>query len=295
MKEDFNVDIQVKAASDPAKQNSAHRFLVSEIVMNKAQEMPDIHNMDAVFRYFYKNVGLSEEEMNKLLSPKKDETPPPQPMDPVSTIMALYQGQPAVAAVWQDHDAYIHIIDNWMQLNQQNPNITAAQALKSQHEALKYMVDVYSKLGVAPPEDPSEITPDQQNQLAIAVAQIKTQEAEESAAQAGPPPEPPLDPAKVMQEDSILKAQMAHEKNQIEVKKLELENKKIEMDYMIKEQEFNLKTQVQSLKQALDEQKSQMEFIKISHDQELKERDQLLKEKEHIIEENSQSQNEIVV
>lgn len=290
MKEDFNLDIQVKPASDPSQQNSAHRFLVSEIVMNKANEAPDIHNRDAVYRYFYKNVGLAEEEINKLLSPKKEDQPPPQPMDPVSTIMAITQGQPAVAAVWQDHDAYITILDLWMESNPQSPQLPAAQALKAQHEAMKYMVDVYAKIGMPPPENPSEITPDQQNQLAIEVAQIKMHEAQEKAAQAGPPPEPPLDPAKVMQEDSLLKAQMAHEKNQIELKKLELENQKIQMDFMIKEQEFNLKSQIQSLKQALDEQKSQIEMIKISHDQELKERDQLLKEKEKIIEENYQPQ-----
>lgn len=293
MKEDFNVEIQVKASSDPSKQNSAHRFLVSEIVINKSREAPEIHNMDAVFRYFYKNVGLSEEEINKLLSPRKEQIP--QPMDPVSTIMALTQGEPAVAAVWQDHDAYITIIDLWMQTNPQNPNIPAAQALKAQHEALKYMVDIYSQLNMAPPEDPSKITPDQQNQLAISVAQIKMKEAQEAAEKAGPPPEPPLDPARVMMEDSILKAQMSHEKNQLEYKKLELENQKIQMEFMIKEQEFNLKTQIQSLKQALEEQKSQMDFIKMNHEQELKERDQIIKENENIIHQNSQSSPEIVI
>lgn len=295
MKEDFNVEIQVKASSDPSKQNSAHRFLVSEIVMNNAKEAPDIHNMDAVYRYFYKNVGLSEEELNKLLSPKKEDVEPPQPMDPVSTIMAITQGSPATAAVWQDHDSYITIIDLWIQANPNNPNIPAAQALKAQHEAYKYMVDIYAKLNMAPPENPSEITPDQQNQLAISVAQIKIHEAQEAAAQAGPPPEPPLDPAKVMQEDSLLKAQMAHEKHQLEARKLDLENQKMQMEFSIKEQEFNLKAQVQSLKHALDEQKAQIEFLKMTHDQELKERDQLLKEQEKFIHENSVPQNEITV
>jgi len=216
MKEDFNVEIQVKASSDPSKQNSAHRFLVSEIVINKAQTAPDIHNMEAVFRYFYKNVGLSEEEINKLLSPKKDQQQQPQAMDPVSTIMAITQGEPVDAAVWQDHEAYITIIDLWMQANPQNPNIPIAQALKAKHEAMKYMVDIYAKLNMTPPEDPSQITPEQQNQLAVSVAQIKIQEAAEHS---GVPPEPPLDPARVMMEDSILKAQMSHEKNQLEFKK----------------------------------------------------------------------------
>lgn len=295
IKEDFNVEIQVKASSDPSKQNSAHRFLVSEIVMNNAKEFPDIHNMDSVFRYFYKNVGLSEDELNKLLSPKKEDTPPPEPMDPVSTIMSITQGTPTTAAVWQDHDSYITILDLWIQANPQNPNMQAAQSLKAQHEAYKYMVDIYSKLGIAPPENPSELTPDQQNQLAISVAQIKLNEANEAAAQAGPPPEPPLDPAKVMMEDSLLKAQMSHEKHQLEYKKLELETQKMNMEFMIKEQEFNLKAQIQSLKQALDEQKTQIEFLKVSHEHELKERDQLLKEQEKVMRENSDIQDQITI
>lgn len=292
MKEDFNVEIQVKASSDPSKQNSAHRFLVSEIVINKAQTAPDIHNMEAVFRYFYKNVGLSEEEINKLLSPKKDQQQQPQAMDPVSTIMAITQGEPVDAAVWQDHEAYITIIDLWMQANPQNPNIPIAQALKAKHEAMKYMVDIYAKLNMTPPEDPSQITPEQQNQLAVSVAQIKIQEAAEHS---GVPPEPPLDPARVMMEDSILKAQMSHEKNQLEFKKLELESQKMQMEFTLKEQEFNLKTQIQSLKQALEEQKAQTELIKVKHEQELKERDQTLKESENIIHQNHDFESNIVV
>lgn len=280
MKDDFDADIQVLPSSDPSTQNATHRFMLSEIVINNAKESPDIHNMEYAFKFFYKNLGLSEENINRLLSPKDAEKiEPPQPMDPVSTIMAITNGQPVEAAVWQDHDAYMTIIDLWIQTNQDNPNLPAATALKAKHAAFKYLVDVYAKLNMPPPEDPSQLTPEQQNQLAVAVAQIKQQEAEQAAAAAGAPPEPPLDPAKVMLEDSHLKNQIAHEKNELESKKLDLEDKKMQMDFALKEQEFNLKSQIQTLKQNMDEQKMQ-------HDQILRERDQVLQE-------NSELQNRI--
>ena len=132
-------------------------------------------------------------------------------MDPVSTMMALMQGQPVTADVTQDHAAYISTCHSWMQTNPQDPNVPAAVALKAEHTAMQYMVDTYAKLGIQPPPDPSQLTPEQQNQLAVAVAQIEQQKAQEAAQAAGPPPEPPLDPAKVELEAAQMEAQTAHE------------------------------------------------------------------------------------
>lgn len=278
MKEDFESDIQVMPSSDPSTQNSTHRFLLSEIVINNAKSNPDVHNMQFAFKYFYKNLGLSEEDIQQLLTPKDPHVEETPPMDPVSTIMAITQGQPVNAAVWQDHDAYITILDAWMQANAENPNLAAAQALKAQHEAYKYLVDVYAKMNMPPPEDPTKLTPEQQNQLAVAVAHIKTQEAEEAAKAAGPPPEPPMDPAKVMLEDAQMKHQIAQEKNHLDGKKIELEMHKLEMDYALKEQEFHLKSQIQNLKQETDSLKLQLDFLKEENDLALKERDQVMKE-----------------
>ena len=293
IKDDFKADIQVKPASDPSRDNSTHRFMLSEIVINNVKEMPQIHNLQYAFRYFYKNLGLNEEDIGRLLSPQQETPPPPpQPVDPVSTMMALIQGQPTTAAVWQDHDAYLAIINQWIESNPDNPNIQAAMALKAQHESYKYLVDTYAKLHMNPPENPEQLPPDQQNQLAVAVAQIKLQEAQEAAA-ASTPPEPPLDPAKVMQEDSILKAQTAHEKHELDTKRLEFEMQKAQMEFSMKEQDLSFKMETQKLKQALDEQKAQLEFFKVNHEQLLKERDQALKEKEQIEKENNELQNRL--
>lgn len=269
IKSDFEANIQVIPASSPSTQNAAHRFLLSEIVINNAKSAPEIHNLEYAFKYFYKKLGLNDKDIKELLSPpnKKSEIPA-QPQDPVSTIMALTQGIPVTAAVWQNHDAYLIIIDNWIKNNPNSPNIAAAMALKTQHESFKYLVDTYSQLNIAPPEDPSQLTPEQQNELAIMVAKIKLQE---EAQQQQQPTEQPLDPAKVMLEDSYLKAQTAHEKNILDKEKLDLEREKMHMEFNLKEQEFHLKAQMQTLKNQLDEQKITMDAL-------LKEREQALKE-----------------
>lgn len=294
MKEDFGPNIQVRPSSDPSKQNSIHRLMLSEIVINNVKALPQIHNVEYAFRYFYKNLGLSEEDINRILSPQNQQPQEVPSLDPVSTMMAIMQGQPVKASVWQDHNSYITILDLWMQNNPGNPNLPAAQALKAQHEAYKYLVDVYSKLNVAPPNDPSQLTPDQQNELAVAVAQIKLQEAQQAAEAAGPPPEPPLDPAKVMLEDSKMKTEMAHEKHLLEAQKLELDSKKLEMEYALKEQQFNLEYQIQGLKQSLEEQKAKGELFKIEHEQLLKERDQALKQLEYMNNERKELQDSFI-
>src|SRR5271154_1473240 len=270
MKEDFAGGVNVMPSADPTTKNSAHRFMVSELVLNNAKASPDIYNVKYANEIFLKNMNIPQEDIEKLLSPPKDETPPPQPMDPVSTMMAIIKGEPVTAAVWQNHEAYIAVLDSWMQGNPQDPHLQNAMALKTQYEAYKYMVDAYANLGMQPPADPSQLTPEQQNQLAVQIAHMKMQEAQAAQQQQ---PEPPLDPARVELEAAKMEAEIAHEKNQLEFTKIELSKQKMDMEYQLNVKEFELKTQIQQLK-------AQNDSFKIAHEQALKERDQALKEKD---------------
>jgi len=280
MKEDFRAGVNVMPSADPTTKNSAHRFMISELVLNNAKASPDVYNLKYANEIFLKNMNIPSEDIEKLLTPQKpDETPPPQPMDPVSTMMAIIKGEPVTAAVWQNHEAYIAILDTWMQSNPQDPHIQNAMALKTQYEAYKYMVDAYAALGMQPPEDPSQLTPEQQNQLAVQIAHMKLQEAQQAQA-AQQPPEPPLDPARVELEAAKMEAQIAHEKNELEFTKIELSRQKMEMEYQLSVKEFELKTQIQQMKAQMDAQKSEMDSFKIAHEQAIKERDQALKEKD---------------
>jgi hypothetical protein len=278
-KEDFEASVNVIPAADPSTKNSAHRLIVSEIILNNAKASPDIYNVKFANELFLKQMNISKEDIEKLLAPPKDNTPSPQPQDPVTTMMSIIKGEPVIAAVWQNHDAYIAILDAWMQANPQDPHIQNAMALKTQYEAYKYMVDAYAAIGHEPPQDPSQLTPEQQNQLAVQIAHMKIQEMHEAQAQAAQQQGPsPMDLAAVELESAKMQAQIAHEKNEIDLKKLEVSEKKIEMDYQLSVQEFELKMKIQHLQ-------AERESFKIAHEQALKERDQALKEKEVAIEE----------
>jgi hypothetical protein len=281
MKEDFQDGVNVMPSADPTSKNSAHRFMEAEIILNNAKTSPDIYNLKYANERFLKNMGVPQEDIEKLLNPPKDETPPPQPMDPVSTMMALIKGEPVTAAVWQNHDAYISILDSWMQANPQDPHIQNAMALKSQYEAFKYMVDAYAALGMQPPDDPSQLAPEQQNQLAVQIAHMKAQEVERTQASQ---PEPPLDPGRVELEAAKMEAEIAHEKNQLEFTKIELSRQKMDMEYQLDVKEFGLKTQIQQMKVQMDAQKAETDSFKIAHEQAIKERDQALKEKDALLE-----------
>lgn len=276
IREDFLEGVNVMPSADPTTKSSAHRFMTSEIVLNNAKALPDIYDIRYANELYLRNMNIPSEDIDKLL-PNKQETPPPQPMDPVSTMMAIIKGEPATAAVWQNHDAYIAIIDTWIQTNPQNPNLQNAMALKSQHEAFKYMVDAYAQLGMQPPDNPSQLAPEQQNQLAVQIAHIKVQEAQQAAANQQPP-EPLLDPAKVELEAAKMATEIAHEKNELEFTKIELSRQKMEMEYELDVRKFEQESEIQRLK-------SEMESFKIAHDEAIKERDQALKEKEVAIEE----------
>jgi hypothetical protein len=277
MKEDFREGVNVIPSADPTTKSSAHRFMESEIILNNAKASPDIYNLKYANELFLENLDIPAEDREKLLTPPQQETPQPQPMDPVSTMMAIIKGEPVTAAVWQDHEAYISIIDSWMQTNPQDPHLQNAMALKTQYEAFKYMVDAYAALGMQPPPDPSQLAPEQQNQLAVQIAHIKMQEVQAAQA-AQQPAEQPLDPARVELEAAKMEAQVAHEKNELEHSKIELSREKMNMEFQLNVKEFELKTQIQHLK-------SEMESFKIAHEQAIKERDQALKEKDSMLEE----------
>lgn len=282
IRDDFapNSNVILIPASNPNTDNSIHRMVQAEIMIRNAKENPTFFNLKYAYEYLFKTLKFPEDVIKKLLTPEdNNKQEPPPPVDPVSTMMALIKGEPVEAAVWQDHDAYIAIIDSWMQTNQQDPNIPAAAALKKKHEAFKYMVDAYAKLNMAPPEEPSQLSPEQQNQLAVAIARIKVQEAQEAAASAQGP-EPLMDPAKAELEAAKMQADVAHERNEVELKKLDVSLQKIHMDYELKVQEFQAKDQIEHLKQQIEQSKADVDFFKVAHEQAIKERDQVLKEME---------------
>lgn len=269
MKQDFMDHIVVVPASDPSLQNSTFRFMQSEIILNQARNSPDIHDMRFAYEFFYKSMGLSPDDIRTLL-PQPQQTQPFSG-DPITEDQYLLTGKPIQATVPQDHEAHIKVHELVMNNPQASDQAKAAAAAHIQeHEALKLLVEMQANIGFELPEDPSQIPPEMQNQIAIAAAQIAEKKlAEMQGATAGA--SPPMDPAMVMDEDSKRKAAIAQEKIELDRLKIEFEKQKLQVELQLEQMKLEQKSQSDFVKAELENKKIELDHV-------LKEKDQLLKE-----------------
>lgn len=237
-RKDFEDNVMVVPASDPSLQNSSYRLMLSEIIINQARQGADIHNMRFAYEYFYKNMGLSPEDINQLLPPPPNQQP--FSGDPITENQFLMTSKPVTASIMQDHDAHMQVHGLILaDPSSLPPQQSAAQAHIQEHKALKFLVEMQQQIGFEMPQDPSQIPPEIQNQIAIAAAQVAAEQmAQQGALRA---PEPPLDPARVMLEDVNQKAEIG--KLRVAIEEQKVINKQ-EIDLLkaeLAEREFLLK------------------------------------------------------
>jgi len=282
MREDFSPKYQIFPSSDPSMQNSTYKLMLSEILLNRAMESPQLHNLRNALLMFYKNLGVSQEEIDKILLPEPPQEEQTIPTDPVTENANSFLGKPLKAFVFQDHSAHITVHQQILADPNQDQQILAAiQAHIKEHESMNYLLEMQAKMQIQLPENIEELTPDEQNHVAMVAAQIVLEEQKRQQEQ-NPTPQP-VDPGTAMLEDARLKAESAQQKLsfeaektekelELEVMKLEFQKLKLEMESAQKEKELNLKMEVEALKGELSNKKMELDFA-------AKERDSALKEK----------------
>lgn len=135
---DFTSEISVVPVSDPNISSQAHRVAINTMLYQVAKEQPGILDVGEVIRRTLLDMNIPEPD--KLLAKQ----PSPQPLDPISDIMAAVKGGPIAAFPEQDHDSHIAIKTAWLQdpLNGANPVMEgvskAIQANVKEHMVLKY-------------------------------------------------------------------------------------------------------------------------------------------------------------
>jgi hypothetical protein len=224
MKQDFDEDIKIIPASNPSLQNSSYRFMQSEIILTQARQSPDIHNMWYAYEYFYKNLGLSPEDIQQLLPPPPQQAPPPFSGDPVTENTYLMTNKPVRASIAQDHASHRMVHQLILANPQVDPTIAAAvKAHDQEHEALEFLVDMQARMNIQLPQDPSQIPPEVQNQIAVQAAQVAQQKLQELQA-AQQPPQPQIDPTVAAIEIENIRTQQRRESdlNKIELEKMKL-------------------------------------------------------------------------
>lgn len=284
MKSDFAPNIKVYPASDPSVPNSAYRMLQSELILQTAEKYPQLHNVYAILQYYYQNMGLGNEQIQGFLPPPQ-EKPPPKPLDPISENANLLTQVPVVAGIQQDHAA--HITVHQYLLNHEDPTVVGAvQAHIRQHEAMQFTVEMYAKLGMPVPQDPAQIPPDMQNQIAMVAAQaVSTMQQNDAAAH---PTKEQVQIMKIQSDSEIAKMEMElrmqemqndrlklqaeidiqekeiAERRDNQNTKLQLEDQKFQHDKILKEADIGLKTLEMNLKHAEDRRKQEQHVRDLS-------------------------------
>ena len=181
--------IDVIPVSDPNSSTMAQRVVQYQAVLQMSQTAPQIYDLTQLHRQMIEVLGVKNAEK---LVPTKDDL---KPVDPVSENMAVLQGKPMKAFIYQDHEAHIATHMAFMQdpvvaqMIGQNPQakqiMAGLQAHIAEHLGYKYRQDIEAKLGVElplPNENlPEEIEVNLSKLVAEAAQQLTQQNVQEAA------------------------------------------------------------------------------------------------------------------
>jgi len=184
--------IDVIPVSDPNSSTMAQRVVQYQAVLQMSQTAPQIYDLPQLHRQMIEVLGVKNAEK---LVPTKDDL---KPVDPVSENMAVLQGKPMKAFIYQDHDTHIATHMAFMQdpviaqMIGQNPQakqmMAGIQAHIAEHLGYKYRKDIEAKLGVELPlpneELPEEIEVNLSRLVADAGKELTQQNMQQAAQQA---------------------------------------------------------------------------------------------------------------
>ena len=234
--------VEVIPVADPNAATMSQKVVQYQAVMQMAQANPQIYDLPELNRQMLEVLGIKN--VGKLIPSEEDQ----KPKDPVSENMAILNGKPVKAFIYQDHQAHIqtHMAamqdPKIMQLVGQNPMAGQIQgammAHLNEHIAFEYRKQIEEQLGVPLPAPDEEMPEDIEleiSRLAAAAAQkllAKNQaEAQQEQAQ-----QQAQDPILQMQQKEIeikerevaIKEQKTQADIENDAKRLELEAKRID-------------------------------------------------------------------
>lgn len=201
--------------SDPNAATMAQRVVQYQAAMQMAQGAPQLYDLAYLHRQMLEVLGIRNYE--KIIP----DTTIMKPLDPVSENMAVLNGKPVKAFLYQDHQAHltVHMAaikdPKIAQIMGQNPQAQAIQAAAMahvmEHVAFEYRREIEKKLGAALPPMPSDddsdnaddytLSPEVEAQLSVLVAQAAQQLLQMNEANAA------QQKAQQMQQDPLIQMQ----------------------------------------------------------------------------------------
>ena len=227
-KADFDGRVDIVPVSDPNIPSNAHRMMLANMALQMAQQSPPgMVNIEELNRTILNAANMPN--LEQILPPKIE----PQPLDPVSDIMAVTKGLPIAAFPAQNHDAHIQVKMAYLQdpANGANPIMQRIKpVLESniqEHSVLKYQEQVS---GVTE-QIMQQVPPEQaQNPQAIEMAMAQAAQQVTQANQQPPPPTPEQQLVMLEQEKVKLQQQKLQSDTAVQAAELELKNKKLELE-----------------------------------------------------------------
>lgn len=286
LKQDFSPNIKIKPVMDPSNSSQTMQMLTNEVLMSLASSQPQMYNQREVQKRILNSLKI--DDIDSILVPDEEEKPVPE-LDPISENMRVLQNMPIKVFKTQDHASHLAVHNDEMQKlagDQTKDNsamVAALTAHNTQHEMWQYAIGMEANIGMALPDDASQIPPEMQNEIAMRAAHSIQAKAEQQQKENPPPMDPSIplmEENRVKEKGLDLEAQYKQEQIQMDhmkierdsqkssleiqmkMKQIEMEERKLmieEKRLMIQEQENMNKTQIEMAKLQLDQQKADLQ------------------------------------
>jgi len=260
--------VDVIPVSDPNAATMSQKVVQYQAVLQLASGAPQIYDLPQLHRQMLEVLGIKNAE--KLVPTAEDQ----KPRDPISENMALLNGKPVKAFIYQDHEAHIAVHTMAMQdpkiaqLVGQNPManqiMAAAMAHIQEHIAFQYRKEMEEHIGVELPTPDKDIP--EEFELAIsrlaakgAAKLLQKDQAEAAQQQAAAQAQDPL--TQIQMRELALKEAELQRKQQKDLMdasakadQIEVETMRIETQAEIEGAKLGAQIARDKEKQAADEQ-----------------------------------------
>ena len=237
-KSDYDM-VEVIPVADPNAATMSQKVVQYQAVMQMAQANPQIYDLPELNRQMLEVLGIKN--IGKLIPTEDDQ----KPKDPVSENMAILNGKPVKAFIYQDHQAHIAVHmaamqdPKIMQMVGQNPMAQQIQAAMmahlNEHIGFEYRKQIEEQLGVPLPPPDEDLPEDIELEISrlAAAASQKLLAKNQAEAQQQQAEQQAQDPVLQMQQQELqLKAQELEIKAQKTQADIQLEQARLEIEKM---------------------------------------------------------------
>jgi hypothetical protein len=229
-------NVDVIPVSDPNAATMSQKVVQYQAVMQMAQQYPQIYDLPELNKQMLEVLGIKN--IGKLIPSADDQ----KPKDPVSENMAIINGKPVKAFIYQDHQAHIAVHMAAMQdpkiqqMVGQNPQAGAIQAAAmahiNEHVAFEYRKQLEEQLGVPLPKPDETLPEDVEYELSKVMAEAAKKLAAKSAS------EVQQQQAQQQQQDPII--QMQQQELQLKAQDLQIKQQKTQADIQVEQARLEL-------------------------------------------------------